>query len=198
MPRVVDHEARRAEIVNALLTIASSRGLHAATSRAIAHELQVATGALWHYFPNFNAVLGAAFAEVFARTNRRIDDQTTGLTGMRAIRAMMREVLPTSAVTMTEAQLVVGYWGRVAIDDALASHQLDLEREWRERLTGYLDQAVSDGELITSTPVADVVDLLMSITSGQQVEAVLKPELPTITSKSELLLDICLRPWRAS
>ena len=175
MPRIVDHEVRRLDIVEALLTIGARDGLSAATSRAIAAELGVATGALWHYFPNFDAVLSAAFGIVFARTNKRIVKATEGRTGLVALRIMMNEILPTNKETQDEARLVVDFWGRVALDDTLAAHQLNHEIIWRAWLHDYLTQATNSGEIVPEADLEGVIDLLIVLSTGQQVAFVLAP-----------------------
>ncbi|MEF2978643.1 TetR/AcrR family transcriptional regulator [Subtercola sp. YIM 133946] len=194
MPRVVDHDARRRDIVEALLAIAARDGLHAATSRAIAAELGVATGALWHYFPNFDAVLSAAFGTVFARTNARIDEVTRGRSGLDAVRAMMREILPTGKETQDEAHLVVGFWGRVAVDPGIASHQIDYEVVWRARLDELLRQAIANGELVPGTDVQGIVDLLIVLSAGQQVSFVLGSALGA-PEKQLPLVEVTFAPW---
>lgn len=196
MPKVVDHEARRREIVDTLLRITARDGLQAATSRAIASELGIATGALWHYFTSFDAVLAAAFTAAFDATNARIDLATRDRRGLSALYATMAEILPTSTVTRNEARVVVNFWGRVAVDEALAAPQQDFDEIWRRRISGHLDEAVADGELIASTPIDDLADVLISISMGQQVEWVTRAALST-ESRQNQLLRTCLHPYLA-
>src|SRR3954469_19453044 len=100
LPKIVDHDQRRSEIVEAFLSVVASKGLPAATSRAIAGQLGVGTGALWHYFDGFDAVTAAAYQRVFERTNERIARATTGLSGLAALDTMMREILPLEKETL--------------------------------------------------------------------------------------------------
>ncbi len=81
------------------------------SSRAVAKELGVATGSLWHYFDGFDDVVRAAAAEVTRRTDERIAAATDGLRGLTRLRALMGEVLPVDERTRTEAHVVVGFWG---------------------------------------------------------------------------------------
>lgn len=170
MPKLVDHDARRRVIVEALLRIAERDGLEAATSRAIAAELGVATGSLWHYFPNFDAVLSGAYEVVLRRTNERIAERTSGRTGLAALRAMMVEILPLDDVTRTEARLVVSFWGRVAVVDSLSSAVSSADGEWRDAIADRLREAIAAREARADLPIESVIDLLMSITAGQQVQ----------------------------
>ncbi|KQQ03347.1 MULTISPECIES: TetR/AcrR family transcriptional regulator [unclassified Rathayibacter] len=193
MPKIVDHDARRRAIVDALLRIADRDGLEAATSRAIAAELGVATGSLWHYFPNFDAVLSGAFDVVFRRTNERIAERAAGLSGLAALRAMVTEILPLDAVTRAEARLVVSFWGRVAVIDSLASTVSSVDGEWRAAIADRLREAVAAGELAAGTPLESVVDLLLSVMSGQQVEWVTRGSV-TEPARQLGLVEAVLRP----
>ncbi len=172
MPKIVDRAARQRLIVEALLRVADRDGLEAASSRAIAAELGVATSSLWHYFPNFDAVLSDAFDTVIARSEERIAHRTEGLRGLDAIRAMMGEILPLDAVTKAEARLVVSFWGRVATTDTFASTVIATDIAWRKAISERIDEAVQAGEIDAEIPVESTVDLIMSIVSGQQVVSV--------------------------
>ena len=51
MPKIVDHERRRAEIVQTTWRVIARRGLDGATLREVAAEAGYANGALKPYFP---------------------------------------------------------------------------------------------------------------------------------------------------
>jgi AcrR family transcriptional regulator len=67
MPRVVDHEARRAEVVAALWRVVSRDGLDAATVRRVAAETGMSTSVVSHYFAGKEDLLRAAFRLVLDR-----------------------------------------------------------------------------------------------------------------------------------
>ena len=193
MPRVVDHDARRRDIATALLAVAARDGHEGVSSRAVAKELGVAVGSLWHYFDGFDEVIRAAAAEVTRRTEERIQEATAGLRGLARLQAIMREVLPVDATTRTEAHIVVGFWGRLAslatTEDA-ATPTLPL---WRTELAEALEEAVAAGELRADTPREDVLALLRAITYGQQIVEVTEPA----GAASHLrVLAAILAPWR--
>ncbi|NUP73233.1 MAG: TetR family transcriptional regulator, partial [Sinomonas sp.] len=61
MPKIVDHDQRRLELVDALWRIVAERGLDGATMREIAAEAGFANGALKPYFPTKDRLLDFAF-----------------------------------------------------------------------------------------------------------------------------------------
>ncbi len=193
MPRVVDHDARRRDIAAALLAVAARDGHEGVHSRAVAKELGVAVGSLWHYFDGFDDVIRAAATEVTRRTEERIQSATAGLQGLDRLEAIMREVLPVDATTRTEAHVVVGFWGRLASLAPSADSAIPTLPLWRTELAEALDEAVAAGDLRPETPREDVLGLLRAITYGQQVVEVAEPADP---AAHLAVLAAILAPWR--
>jgi AcrR family transcriptional regulator len=191
MQKIVDHAGRRTEIVNALLTVAARDGHERVSSRAVARELGVATGSLWHYFRDFDEVLQEGAVEVTRQTLTRIDTAVTGLRGLSRLRAIMHQVLPLEDTTRREARVVVGFWGRLAArkPDAEAPTRV----AWRDRLELAVSQAVTDGELVESTPQDALVSLLHSMSYGQQVMHVIE----SVSAEVHMFtVNACIDPWR--
>ncbi|WP_311260101.1 TetR family transcriptional regulator [Microbacterium sp. WCS2018Hpa-9] len=194
MPRVVDHDERRRQIAEALLAVAARDGHEAVSSRAVAKELGVATGSLWHYFDGFDDVIRAAAAEITRRTDERIRSVTAGLRGLTRLDALMREVLPVDAGTRTEAYVVVGFWGRLATLASAPDAGSPTLATWQDGISEAIDEAVTDGELSAATPKQAVMSLLRSITYGQQVLEVTEPR----GAEAHLaVLESILSPWRS-
>jgi AcrR family transcriptional regulator len=59
MPKLVDHETRRAEIIDALVPLVLTRGINEVSLRSIAEYLDISLGALVHYFKNKDELLDA-------------------------------------------------------------------------------------------------------------------------------------------
>ncbi|WP_337004743.1 MULTISPECIES: TetR/AcrR family transcriptional regulator [unclassified Microbacterium] len=194
MPRIVDHAERRRQIAEALLSVAARDGHESVSSRAVAKELGVATGSLWHYFDGFDEVVRAAASEVTRRTDARIAEATEGLRGLTRLQALMREVLPIDDTTRTEAHVVVGFWGRLATLAPVPDGATPTLATWQDSIRIALTEAVDDGELRADTPADAVLSLLRSITYGQQIVEVTEPQ-PAAAHLA--VLDGVLAPWRA-
>lgn len=191
MPKIVDHAQRRAQIVDAVLTIAARDGHAEVTSRAVTRELDMSIGTLWHYFANFDEIMQAAAVEVTRRTVQRIDQASAGLRGLTRLEATMAQVLPIDSLTRSEAHVVVGFWGRLASQDGKFGSASAVS--WRDRFVAALEEAVADGELVADTPCDVVADLLRSISYGEQVAYLLEPQ----GGDDQLrLLHACVDPWR--
>ncbi len=194
MPKIVDRESRRAEIVTAYLRLVARDGVQQATSRAVAAELGVASGALWRYFADFDEVLSAAFRRIFDQTNERIAAGTEGRRGLAAVVAMIAEILPLSPVTHDEALVVVNFWGRIPSRPDLAAFQSQAEGVWRTQLLSHLACAEADGELRPEAPLHLLADTLLVLGIGQQVEHVLRTDVSRPARQWQLVVGL-LAPW---
>lgn len=194
MPKIVDRSARRAEIVAAFLRLVARDGIENASSRAVATELGVASGALWYYFEDFDDVLLEAFRTVFDVTNGRIAAATATRRGLGALIAMLTEILPLAKVTHDEALVVVSLWGRVPSRPALGRYQSEAENQWRTTMRDHLRDAQRARELTAATPVDLLADVLLVLAVGQQVEHVLRTEVAE-PARQWRIVDTVLAPW---
>ncbi|WP_248759740.1 TetR/AcrR family transcriptional regulator [Pseudarthrobacter sp. SSS035] len=72
MPKIVDAEARRAEIVEAVFRIIAVDGLERASLREVADEAGLAVGSVRHYFAGSEELLSHSFAAVVDRITGRL------------------------------------------------------------------------------------------------------------------------------
>ena len=196
MPKIVDRAERRAAIVEAYLTVVARDGARGATSRAVAAELGVATGSLWHYFADIDELLLAAFERVYAQSTARILERIHGIRGLDAVEAALREMLPLDPYTQNEATIVVAFWGRVASEPELGAIHNEVEENWRGILARHVAEAIADGELAPGAPAADIVDTLLALTAAQQIEHVVHTAIGA-PSRQWSLVQHALAPWRA-
>jgi AcrR family transcriptional regulator len=90
MPKVVDHDGRRAEMARAVLRIAARDGRGAVSIGAVAHELGVSKSLVQHYFADKAHLLA------LAATTLRLDLEqhiAAAATGSGEPRAQLRQVL---------------------------------------------------------------------------------------------------------
>jgi AcrR family transcriptional regulator len=98
MPRRVDHEERRGELVDAALRVVVRDGLEAATVRTIAQEAGCSVRPVQYYFADKAALLAAAHARVTARLGARVASSVAALgpspEPREVARAVVRSFLP--------------------------------------------------------------------------------------------------------
>lgn len=64
MPKIVDHEQYRKELLSQCFDLFAAKGYAAITMRQISAGLKVSTGALYHYFPNKQALFEQLVEEI--------------------------------------------------------------------------------------------------------------------------------------
>lgn len=186
MPKIVDHERRREEIVQTTWRVIARRGLDGATLREVAAEAGYANGAIKPYFPAKADLMEATFRHVFSRTNARSSAATEGLTGLAALRAFCLEVLPLDADRLDEARVVIAFWQQALHDPAQAEVNDAAMLQWRSDIRGWLAEArgavdgAADGDCDGAAdgerpPVEVAAETLLTFLLGAQVAAVFDP-----------------------
>lgn len=84
MPKIVDAEARRAEIVQAVFRIIAVDGLERASLREVAEEAGLAVGSVRHYFAGSEELLSYSFAAVVDRITVRLAAALPAVTAVTA------------------------------------------------------------------------------------------------------------------
>ena len=97
MPKIVDWEARKDEILEATWRVISRDGLSRTTVRAIALEANCSQGILSHYFNDKLDILASALLLSHRRVRERTEKKVRGLKGLAALRLAMLEALPLDA-----------------------------------------------------------------------------------------------------
>ena len=175
MPKIVDHDQRRLELVDATWRIIAQHGIEGATMREIATEAGFANGALKPYFPTKDHLITFAFGHVFSRTNQRIASAVANEVGLGAMRAFCQEVLPLDEDRINEARIVIPFWQKTLTDPSKAALHDTSMNQWRSALEGYLRQARDRGEVTAGVQDEDIVNQLMSMLLGAQIIAATSP-----------------------
>lgn len=188
MPKIVDHEQRRLEIMEATWKFIACHGFEKLNLRDLAASAGYANGALKPYFPTRNSILMATFKYVVDSTEARIARGTDGLQGLAAIRAFAHEVLPLDDALRDEARVVIHFW-HVALEDPLMARQhASAMDEWRSKLELWLAQIPG----IEPSRIILARDALMSYLLGTQISATLDhlgQSRTELLSQLEHLLD---------
>ena len=176
MPKIVDHDERRLELVDATWRTIARLGIECATMREIATEAGFANGALKPYFPTKDTLLTFAFGHVFNRTNQRIADVTAGKSGIPALRAFCLEVLPLDEERVNEARIVIPFWQKAINDPAKAAIHRESMDQWHGAIRDYLAQAREGGDIRAAVDDGTMAHHLLNMLLGAQIAAALAPE----------------------
>ena len=153
MPKVVDHEKRRAEILEQCFDLFAEHGYGAMTMRKIAGELGVSTGTLYHYFDGKPALFEAMFRWL---RSRDIQKATEGL--------------PADA-TQSDRLARLG--------EFLKNHQASLQQAVRVALDYQRQQSDLESRRFVAETVRDhpeLASVLLSFLLGMSVHGILDPD----------------------
>ncbi len=155
MPRVVDHEARRRQIAEALLRLASARGLTATTMRDVAAEAGVSLRLVQYYFSTRDGLYLGSLPYLAERLTARVTAAIRTQTSTRPpppreiVEITLRAILPTDDESR---------WIRRTYDAfyAVALDQPDLAARngapHTDALELFIATAIQDAHEITSRP----------------------------------------------
>ena len=166
MPKIVDHDQRRLELVDATWRIIARLGIESATMREIALEAGFANGALKPYFPTKDDLLTFAFGHVFNRTNERIAEVTAGQAGLAALRAFCVEVLPLDEERINEARIVIPFWQKAINDPDKATIHRESMEQWQRAIVEFLAEARTQGKVSAAVDDSAVAGHLLNMLLG--------------------------------
>ncbi|MFC4536328.1 TetR/AcrR family transcriptional regulator [Sphaerisporangium dianthi] len=176
MPKIVNHQERREEVVDAARRVILREGIDAATTRAIAKEAGYSNGVLTHYFADKDDILLSALRSSHRRIVRRLKDKLTGRSGLSALREVLWDNLPLDEEREQETALEVGFWGRSLAGGRLLEVQREEAGELRYLVRTLLDAAAAAGEIVTGEDLDDVTERLLALMDGLSLHRLLYPD----------------------
>jgi AcrR family transcriptional regulator len=172
MPKIVDHEARRAELAAAVWRLACSQGLDAVTMRAVAAEAGWSTGALAHYFADKEELLVFAFETVADRVGQRIVKAAEHAQDpLELVRTQLVEGLAIDAERRAEVRVWFAFLGLAETRPRLAKAGRDAYRLWRDRVAKTLSAAQRQGLVDESIDPASEAAALIALVDGLAIQA---------------------------
>ncbi|WP_405062525.1 TetR family transcriptional regulator C-terminal domain-containing protein [Kribbella sp. NBC_01505] len=131
MPKIVDHDARREEIAQALWRVVRRGGIRAASVRTIAAEAGWSAGAVRYYFPDQEGLLKFAMELVSRRVGERLTALTAsgGTKGSATVVALryLEEVLPLDEERMVELDVWLAFTAQALAESGAGALQDNIE-----------------------------------------------------------------------
>jgi TetR/AcrR family transcriptional regulator, transcriptional repressor of bet genes len=188
MPKVVDHDERRAELSAAVWRLAASDGLEAVTVRRVAEEAGFSTGAVVHYFADKEELLLFAFGTVADRVRARLANAAEHTTEpLELARAWLVEALPTGREQQAEVRVWFAFLGLALTRPALARAQRLTYRAWRERVADLLREAQERGEVRADVDPSAAATALIALVDGLSIQATFEPRALSAARQAELV-----------
>lgn len=171
MPRKVDHDERRSQIVAALLAFAGREGLHKVSLRNVASEAGVSLRLVQYYFKSKAFLMQAGLSYLEERSHKRWTQRLAKLpqpTSCRAVlEAFFEEALPSKQQSR-EFHLLWTSYAMLAMTDRDISDDsfVDGPNRLQERLASILGQGKAEGEFHENIDIAREAPILLGLVHG--------------------------------
>lgn len=175
MPKIVDHDQRRQEVLAATWRVIARVGLDATTIRRIADEAGHSVGVLAHYFADKEDILSSAHLLAFARARARIDEATAGQSSLEALRLAMLEALPLDEERLLEAHVDVSFLGHTVGNAHLRRIRSASNANSRDMWGGFVTQAQESGEVRRDEDAGFIVDEIQALIESLSIQAIIDP-----------------------
>ncbi|GAA3850390.1 hypothetical protein GCM10022243_15320 [Saccharothrix violaceirubra] len=174
MPKVIDHDQRRREIVEVAKKLIAEGGFEAATMRSIVTAAGFANGALKHYFDGKDGIIAATFQSVLQETERRVSTLDPGATPLEALHGFVEAAMPLDSHRITSARVLLVLWEHSVANPELARQYRELLTMWRAELTTRISAVL--GDVPSDAPTVGVLaDEIISVTIGANVASLMHP-----------------------
>lgn len=191
MPKIVDHDQRREEILGAAIRVIGTVGIDHATTRAIARESGYSTGVLSHYFEDKDELLRSVLLMTHRRFYGRLRAATAGEDALGRLWAMLCENLPLDDERSAETRMEITFWPRAVSNPELARFQVEAASELLHDIEDLVTDVRAEGGLTSSLPAADLAELLIGVIDGLSVHAELFPtRLPAERQRRLMLVQL--------
>ena len=141
MPKVVDHDRRRAELSEALWRVALRDGFDAVTVRSVAQEAGWSAGALRHYFPDKAEMVLFAVDLVVGMAQDRVRELHEGageVPSPEALQEHLEQLLPLDAQRRVESEVWFALVTLARSDFRLARRRQEID----DAIRGSVESAV--------------------------------------------------------
>ncbi|AYY12528.1 TetR family transcriptional regulator [Actinobacteria bacterium YIM 96077] len=195
MPKIIDHDQRRQDIVDVTWELITKGGIEAATMREIAAAAGFANGALKHYFPSKDDIIQATYERALEFMKGYVSIE--GRRGFEALREVCLSSMPIDDERITAGRVLLTFWQKSLTNPKLHDKYLEHLREWRALLHRLIAEGREDGDIVTETPDEQLVDEIVLINAGANVMSLVGPQYTTIELQRqhvESLLDRLTRP----
>jgi AcrR family transcriptional regulator len=170
VPKIVDHEARRKDFIEAAYQSILEEGLAKTTIRAVAERAGYTTGALVHYFSDKDELIRHVLEENGKSVRLRMRAAQRTYLGRQALREVLLEALPTDKGSGSSWRIWLALWYHSEESAAMRAEERRRYKEWLGRISEMLEESVALGELPNDIDIKDEAKALVALTDGLGVQ----------------------------
>ena len=141
MPKIVDHEQRRTEIIYALWQVIYERGIHAASYQAVARAAGISVGRIQHYFASKQDLVRAGCQTIVDTAESVHFERTEALEPLDALTELLIQPLPRTEALRLGISVWYAYLARATADPQIREILTKASRGTLDYAARLLEQA---------------------------------------------------------
>lgn len=170
MPRLVDHDQRRAEIIDAMWDVVDAQGAAAVSVRTVAAAAGMSKTNISHYFPTIGQLVGQAVAQtvsgVAAQAEKLDLDNCTVDIATQALLVL----IPTTAIRRRQADVWLMLLSRHDDDPSLQPVLRELNSAVRAGISTLLQALADNGLIDGSRDIEEESAVLHAVVDGLSLQ----------------------------
>lgn len=191
MPKVIDHDERRRQIIAVARQLMVEGGFGAATMRGIASAAGFANGALKHYFDGKEAIVEATFDSVLQEMTEVMAGLEESGNPVANLRSYISAALPLDSYRISGARVLLALWEYASTNAHLAERYREHLHFWGTQLGERISLVLGDSA--TADEVEALADEIITVSIGANVASLLLPEETIIARYQRYADDVMAR-----
>lgn len=183
MPKIVDRDARRREVIAAVWRIIVRDGIEHASFREVAQEAGLAIGSIRHYFGSHEDLIAAAAQEMAEQVGVRMQTVVIGAQaekGRDLALSVLETILPMDAERRDETALWLALMDASRTNPALSEQSRVLHEGIRALVRQVFSHTPSAGDEVE-------IERLSAVLDGLAIGALLHPDLVSVPMMRDVL-----------
>lgn len=171
MPKIVDHEQRRQDLIESAAVVIAEQGLENTTMKDIAQAAGFSANLVAHYFANKDELLWNVQRFVGMRAAKRFLNSQD-----QSLYSLIESVLPYSTDTIVEWKVRTFFWSRAINDTAMIDNQEQLMRQVRLDMANVVRDQQVLGRVKKEIDIDVAVERLFVLANSISLQILLEPK----------------------
>ncbi len=191
MPRQVDHEERRREIIYSVWRLITTAGIEGVTFRHVAAKAGISLGQVQHYFADKNDLVRCGCEEIVRVARARFEAASSGKEARERLRALLHQPIPATP-GLRAGTIVWSAYRTKSLDDPEIARLIRSAEEHRrdvaEQLLGEFAVSPTRPAARRLLALADglAIRVLVGLLPAEEALAILDTEVDALPSQGAL------------
>lgn len=173
MPRYIDPDQRRRDVIAAATDLVVTSGRAALTIRNVAEAVGSSTKSVSHYFADMAELLHATYAAAADRARNRIEAVIAS--DPSDVQGFVEALLPLDDERRRDWSVWFAFWSEALASDALGADQRERSRTTTARIERMLNKLSAEQRIDPSCDVADAARRIGALIPGIAGQALFDP-----------------------